>query len=101
MSVSHTTRKPRAGEVDGQHYHFISREDFVKLRDETPGFFIETAEFSGNLYGTSRSAVRDVAEGRSLGRGLKGVDTGKDLKARCCVLDIEMEVCFLSYFYAG
>jgi guanylate kinase len=52
FSVSHTTRKPRAGEQDGREYHFVSRETFERLiqLDE----FLEWAEVHGNLYGTSR-----------------------------------------------
>lgn len=52
VSVSHTTRAMRAGEVDGVNYHFTSREDFTGMleRDE----FLEHAEVFGNLYGTSQ-----------------------------------------------
>lgn len=45
-----TTRKPRKGEVDGKDYHFVDREQMELCMGE--GDFIETAEFSGNLYGT-------------------------------------------------
>ncbi|KAJ8913169.1 hypothetical protein NQ315_009006 [Exocentrus adspersus] len=55
FSVSHTTRKPRAGEIDGEHYHFTTREQM--LEDIKNGKFIETATFGGNLYGTSKAAV--------------------------------------------
>merc|ERR1711990_643043 len=60
FSVSHTTRQPRAGEVDGKDYNFVTREDFLKLVDQNG--FIEHAEFSKNLYGTSVAAVEKVAE---------------------------------------
>lgn len=52
VSVSHTTRGIRPGEVDGVNYHFVSREEFVERleRDE----FLEHAEVFGNLYGTSQ-----------------------------------------------
>lgn len=52
VSVSHTTRGIRPGEVDGVNYHFVSREEFLKRleRDE----FLEHAEVFGNLYGTSQ-----------------------------------------------
>jgi len=50
FSVSHTTRNPRAGETDGKDYHFVSRADMERaIRN---GAVIESAEFSGNLYGT-------------------------------------------------
>jgi guanylate kinase len=62
-SVSATTRAPRAGEVDGEHYHFIGREEFERRRDA--GEFAEWAEVHGNLYGTLRSEVeRVLATGR-------------------------------------
>ncbi|MDD3816245.1 MAG: guanylate kinase [Desulfocapsaceae bacterium] len=55
FSVSHTTRLPRAGEVDGVDYHFVSRGQFETMREQ--GTFLEWAEVHGNLYGTSRPAV--------------------------------------------
>ncbi len=55
FSVSHTTRAPRAGEVDGVDYHFVSQERFAAMRDQ--GAFLEWAEVHGNFYGTSREAV--------------------------------------------
>ncbi|XP_013855939.1 guanylate kinase 1b isoform X2 [Austrofundulus limnaeus] len=58
FSVSHTTRNPRPGEQDGKDYHFTTREVMQESIDE--GEFIENAEFSGNLYGTSKAAVEDV-----------------------------------------
>ncbi|XP_029906354.1 guanylate kinase 1b isoform X4 [Myripristis murdjan] len=58
FSVSHTTRNPRPGEEDGKDYHFTTREAMQEGIDQ--GEFIENAEFSGNMYGTSKSAVEDV-----------------------------------------
>jgi guanylate kinase len=55
FSVSHTTRAPRVGEVDGREYYFVSPEAFVALR-EADGF-LESAEVHGHLYGTSRMEV--------------------------------------------
>ncbi len=54
-SVSFTTREIRPGEVDGKHYFYISREEFIKKRDQ--GDFIEWAEVHGNFYGTSLGFV--------------------------------------------
>ena len=51
FSVSHTTRSPRASEVDGRDYHFTNRADFERLVEG--GRFLEWAEVHGNLYGTS------------------------------------------------
>ncbi len=55
FSVSHTTRPPRPGERNGVDYHFVSRDDFLTMRDG--GQFLESAEVHGNLYGTSRKMV--------------------------------------------
>ena len=55
VSVSHTTRAPRPGERDGVEYHFVSSTEFRKLVAE--GAFLEHAEYSGNLYGTSWAAI--------------------------------------------
>ncbi|XP_075341519.1 guanylate kinase 1b [Odontesthes bonariensis] len=58
FSVSHTTRSPRPGEEDGKDYHYTTRE--AMLEGIEKGEFIENAEFSGNMYGTSKAAVEDV-----------------------------------------
>lgn len=72
FSVSFTTRAPRDGEVEGEHYYFISVEEFERLRaaDE----LLESAEVFGNYYGTSRAILR------------KAEDAGKDL-----ILDIDVQ----------
>ncbi len=55
ISISHTTREPRLGEIDGKDYNFVSRECFEDLSKKNQ--FIEKAEVYGNLYGTSRDWV--------------------------------------------
>jgi len=60
FSVSATTRDPRPGEVDGRHYHFLSREQFQKWIDEDA--FLEHAEFVGNCYGTPKLYVDEAME---------------------------------------
>jgi guanylate kinase len=55
LSVSYTTRRPRAGEVDGQHYHFVTRAQFDKMT--ALGELLESAEVHGNLYGTSQAWI--------------------------------------------
>ena len=55
FSVSHTTRTPRPGEVDGVDYHFVSLDAFQQLVDRE--CFLEWAEYQGNCYGTSADAV--------------------------------------------
>ncbi|XP_043669007.1 guanylate kinase isoform X2 [Vespula pensylvanica] len=72
FSVSHTTRNPRSGEEDGKHYYFTNKEEMQKQIDN--GEFLETASYSGNLYGTSKLAVENVQR------------TGK-----ICILEIEIE----------
>jgi len=64
-SVSCTTRPPRRGEADGEHYHFLAREEFEKrlARDE----FLEWAQVHGQYYGTLRKTVEDLlAAGRDV-----------------------------------
>ena len=65
LSVSVTTREKRHSEVEGIHYHFITRERFEKLRDS--GDLLESAEVHGNFYGTPREPVeKAMAEGRDM-----------------------------------
>ena len=56
VSVSHTTREPRPGEIDGHHYHFTDVDKFVTAISESQ--FLEHAEVFGNYYGTSEQSVR-------------------------------------------
>lgn len=58
LSVSDTTRPPRAGEVDGQQYHYVDRQTFQRGIDE--GRYLEHAEVFGNLYGTARDRVQQL-----------------------------------------
>ncbi|NLY13094.1 MAG: guanylate kinase [Gammaproteobacteria bacterium] len=65
VSVSHTTRSMRPGEVDGVNYHFTPREKFIEMLEQ--GDFLEHAEVFGNLYGTSHSWVKEtLAKGYDL-----------------------------------
>jgi len=65
VSVSHTTRGQRPGELDGVHYHFSSKEDFLNLVNE--GGFIEYAEVFGNYYGTAQATVKEqLAKGHDV-----------------------------------
>ena len=57
LSVSATTRAPRPGEIDGQHYVFLDRNEFEQRISD--GQFLEYAEFAGNLYGTPRGPVQE------------------------------------------
>jgi guanylate kinase len=60
LSVSHTTRPRRENEVDGRHYHFVTREQFGELVDQDA--FLEHADVFGNCYGTSREAVQALLD---------------------------------------
>ncbi|KAL7419923.1 guanylate kinase [Cryptotrichosporon argae] len=70
FSVSHTTRAPRAGENNGEHYHFVDKDEF--MRRVEAGEFLEWAQFGGNCYGTTFAALRE-------------------LHPRRCILDIELQ----------
>jgi guanylate kinase len=65
LSISVTTRERRASEIDGVHYHFISKRKFELMRDG--GELLEWAEVHGNHYGTPREPVeRALEEGRDI-----------------------------------
>lgn len=72
FSVSHTTRKPRDGEMEGREYYFVERAEFEKMIAEKK--FLEHAEFAGNRYGTSKMAVEKVQS-----------------EGKICVLDVEVK----------
>lgn len=58
--VSHTSRKKRPGEVEGEHYHYVSREQFEQMIDCDQ--FLEYANVFGNYYGTSMQSVNSALE---------------------------------------
>lgn len=72
FSVSHTTRRPREGERDGEHYYFVDRKAMEGMISN--GDFYESAEFGGNLYGTSKKAVANIE------------NSGK-----ICILDVDLK----------
>ena len=51
---------PRPGEEDGKDYHFTDKDSMMEMLENND--FIETAEFSGNMYGTSKKSVQDVLD---------------------------------------
>jgi len=57
VSVSHTTRKARKGEIDGENYHFVSKETFEKMINNKE--FVEYAEVFGNMYGTTKKNIKE------------------------------------------
>lgn len=72
LSVSATTRTPREGEVDGEHYYFRTKEEFQEMIKNNQ--LIEWAEYVGNYYGTPREYVENY------------LNQGKDV-----LLEIEMQ----------
>ncbi len=65
LSVSHTTRAKRKGETDGNDYHFVDKDTFARMRDESA--FLEWAVVFDNYYGTTRAPVeRALLEGRDV-----------------------------------
>jgi len=65
LSVSHTTRQPRPGELDGQHYHFISETEFEQMIER--GDFMEYARVFDHYYGTnSRSVAEQLKQGHDV-----------------------------------
>ena len=72
LSISHTTRQPREGEKNGQHYHFTSKADFIEMINNNQ--FLEHANVFGNYYGTTEQSIR-----RQLGQGVD------------CILEIDWQ----------
>jgi guanylate kinase len=65
LSVSHTTRAPRPGEVNGRDYHFVTPREFERMLEA--GEFLESAVVHGNHYGTSQKWIeRELADGRDV-----------------------------------
>lgn len=65
LSVSVTTRQRRQSEIEGVHYHFVSKREFERLRDSDS--LLEWAQVHGNYYGTPREAVEiAMGEGRDM-----------------------------------
>lgn len=69
VSVSHTTRQPRPGEVNGEHYHFVTKNEFEALVEKNT--FFEWAQVFDNYYGTSQQAIEDCLA--------KGIDVFLDI----------------------
>jgi guanylate kinase len=72
VSISHTTRLKRPGEIDGIHYYFTERQQFLSLREQQA--FIEDAEVFGHFYATSKMEIE------------KAIDQGQDI-----ILDIDWQ----------
>ncbi len=60
LSISYTTRAPRRGEKNGEHYHFISKEEFEKMIER--GDFLEWAKVHDHYYGTGKSRTKELLQ---------------------------------------
>lgn len=92
--VSTTSREPRPGEVDGIHYHFVSKEKFEEMiaNDE----FVEFAKYSSNYYGTSKKEIekkiksdRLVVNVMEIGGALKIKEMFPETKIIFCYAEID------------
>jgi len=96
FSISNTTRSPRPGEIDGVHYHFITREDFEKKI--AAGGMLEYARYVENYYGTPRDKVEEnTGIGRNVmldieTQGAMNVKTSCPEAVLCFVVPPSMEV---------
>lgn len=73
LCVSHTSRLPRPNEIDGIHYHFVSK-DFMENKISSNKFFLESAKVHDNLYGTSFECMNEVLE-----------------SGKVCILDVDVK----------
>ena len=88
FSCSVTTRKPRVGEIDGVHYHFVSVEEYDRLVRENA--FLEHATVHGNHYGTLRKPVEEMM--------LKGENVLLDIDPQGAISVMENAADYVSVF---
>lgn len=72
LSVSHTTRKARVGEINGIHYYFVNSEQFAEIKENNG--FVEFASVHGNFYGSSFEAISRIQQ-----------------ENKICVLDVDVQ----------
>lgn len=81
LSVSYTTRLPRDGEVNGAHYNFVSKDEFLSLVEN--GEMLEYAEYCGNYYGTPKKSVEiEIKNGNNVILEIE-VQGGKQVLEKC------------------
>lgn len=89
-SVSTTSRPPRADEVEGRDYYFVSRDEFERRR--ASGLFLEWAEVHGNLYGTEKAEldrVRDAGRDVVLELDVQGMRNVKGIEPDAVAIFIQ------------
>lgn len=89
LSISHTTRPARPGEIDGQHYHFVSEADYAQMVNN--GDFLEHARVFDHHYGTSRnSVIPQLEQGRDviLEIDWQGAHQVRSAFTDCCLIFI-------------
>ncbi|VDM28478.1 unnamed protein product [Toxocara canis] len=84
LRKQHTSRPPKENEVDGRDYHFVSKEQMQE--DVKNNLFIEAGQFQDNLYGTSISSVREVAQ--MVRAPVCHFSLAEFAKGRHCILDV-------------
>ena len=85
VSVSHTTRAARPGEIDGEHYHFVDVQQFETMKNNNE--FLEHAQVFDNFYGTSRGAVDELLNSGTdviLEIDWQGAQQARQLYPDCC-----------------
>ena len=89
LSISHTTRPARPGEIDGQHYHFVTETDFLHMVGN--GDFMEHAKVFDHYYGTNRqSVVHQLEQNRDVVLEIdwQGARQVRAVFPRCCAIFI-------------
>ena len=77
LSVSATTREKRKGEVDGETYHYVTKDDFEAMIDK--GEMLEYATYNGNYYGTPMASVDELlSDGRDVMLEIRLITRGRE-----------------------
>lgn len=105
FTVSHTTRQPRKGELNGREYHFVDRDEMIKMIGQND--FVEYTQFANNYYGTSKRAIRDAIKGghRNLIievdiEGVKALSSIEELNAMFIFVKPPSKLCLLKRLIA-
>ena len=89
LSISHTTRPPRPGEINAHHYHFVTQPEFEQMVDA--GEFMEHARVFDHYYGTNRKSVaQQLEQGRDVVLEIdwQGARQVRSVFPQCCLIFI-------------